>query len=237
MNCPICEGKAPLHDVVDFAKSCDETNGNYLPIEGHPIYYRLCDSCGHCFAPVMCQFTPDEFSALVYNDDYVKVDPDYVEARPKGNAAMLKRFFGQFRDKRHLDYGGGWGLLSELMAKDGWDSTSYDPFVPGEKPEGRYNLITAFEVFEHATDPKQLVSTLSDLLHEDGLILFSTLVSNGAISKNRRLTWWYASPRNGHINLFSKESLAELAAAYKFNLTSFSDGMHAFYRTMPKWVE
>jgi hypothetical protein len=34
--------------------------------------------------------------------------------------------------------------------------------------------------------------------------MFSTLLSDGNIKLGQKLTWWYASPRNGHISLFSR---------------------------------
>jgi hypothetical protein len=38
-------------------------------------------------------------------------------------------------------------------------------------------------------------------------VLFSTLLSDGEIVRGRPLRWWYAAPRNGHISLFSAQSL------------------------------
>jgi len=99
-------------------------------------------------------------------------------------------------------------------------------------------LITAFEVFEHVPDVNALVSQLNLLLDDEGIVLFSTLLSDGNIEKNRRLDWWYASPRNGHISLFSKRSLGLLAEKYEFNAGSFSAGYHVFFRKqVPVWAE
>jgi hypothetical protein len=68
-------------------------------------------------------------------------------------------------------------------------------------------------------------------------VLFSTLISDQNIRANQRLTWWYASPRNGHISLFSKKSLAILGAKEGFRFGSFSAGFHAFWRSIPAWAE
>ena len=38
-------------------------------------------------------------------------------------------------------------------------------------------------------------------------MLFSTALSDGGLARNQRLRWWYASPRNGHISLFSHRSV------------------------------
>ena len=49
------------------------------------------------------------------------------------------------------------------------------------------------------------------------LILLGTGTHDHHVSKNARLSWWYAAPRNGHISLFSRKSLGMLAA--RFGLT------------------
>jgi len=77
---------------------------------------------------------------------------------------------------------------------------------------------------------------LSSLLADDGIILFSTLLSNENIKRHARLTWWYASPRNGHISLYSQKSLAMIAAKEKLSFGSFSAGFHAYWRTIPSWA-
>jgi len=101
---------------------------------------------------------------------------------------------------------------------------------------GQFDLITAFEVFEHVPDVQQLMCDIWQLLSENGVLMFSTLLSDGNIRPNERLSWWYASPRNGHISLFSRKSLTLLAQEAGYNFGSFSDLFHAFYTDMPAWA-
>jgi SAM-dependent methyltransferase len=238
--CPVCRGAVSLLDVVDFNKTCEEFRGRYFDLAGVPVYYALCGSCGFCFAPELCAWPPEEFAARIYNDEYVVVDPDCVETRPRANAASLVRMFRNLPASiRHLDYGGGNGLLAKVLREAGWDSVSYDPLADKDvKAEhlGKFDLITAFEVFEHVPDVQGLMSDLRLLLSPGGVVLFSTLLSDGDIQPNRRLTWWYASPRNGHISLFSKRSLALLAKNSGWNFGSFSRGSHAFFTSVPSWA-
>lgn len=129
--------------------------------------------------------------------------------------------------------------MSERLRESGWRSASYDPFADRNKrPEqlGKFDLITAFEVFEHVPDARQLMTDLDSLLAADGVILFSTLLADGNIVPFQRLTWWYASPRNGHISLFSRQSLTILAADHDFRFGSFSEGFHGFWRQIPPWA-
>jgi SAM-dependent methyltransferase len=168
------------------------------------------------------------------------VDPDYLDARPRANATNLLSTFGSLPPSvRHLDYGGGGGLLVKLLCDSGWNSSTYDPFVDkGLDPArlGPFDLITAYEVFEHVPDVLQLMSNLRALLSPNGLVLFSTLVSDGNLHPGQRINWWYASPRNGHISLFSKKSLALLARDGGFNCASFSEGFHVFFTGIPPWA-
>jgi SAM-dependent methyltransferase len=238
--CPVCDASTAALDVVDFNKNCEEARGGFLPISGMPIYYYLCDECNFCFAPEIYTWTKEEFSEKIYNDSYIDIDPDYIDSRPRNNAASLIKTFGESAVKiKHLDYGGGSGLMSQLLNQAGWQSSSYDPFYNKDltiKELGKFDLITAYEVFEHVPDVKSLISDLHHLLNENGIVLFSTLISDGNIARNQRITWWYASPRNGHISLFSQQSLSILATREGLAIGSFSPVYHALWTNVPSWA-
>ena len=210
--CPVCAGATRCHDVVDFNKHGSESRGVLLPLSGRPVYYARCGACGFCFAPELHRWSAEDMSRHIYNDGYAAVDPDYIEARPQASARQLQGMFTQLATNQvpHLDYGSGSGRLAELLRERGWNSSAYDPFVPGAlvpTPGQRFGLITAYEVFEHVADLQALTHFLRDHLAPDGLLVFSTLLSDGAIQPGKRLDWWYAAPRNGHISLFSQKSL------------------------------
>ena len=239
-RCQICQQMAPYLDTVDLNKSCVEPSGRRLPPSGIPVHYYLCAQCGFCFAPDLQQWTPDAFGRFIYNEGYEFVDPDYVTVRPTNNSNWIDGLFGASKGRlRHLDYGGGSGQLSAFLREKGWDSASYDPFAdPDVRVEdlGRYDLVTAFEVFEHVPKVADLMDDLGLLCKPDGLILFSTLLSDGELAPGRPLTWWYASPRNGHISLFSADSLKRCITDGGWMLGSFTTGLHAAYRQLPPWA-
>ena len=228
-------------DAVDFNKSCLETTGKYLPYLGIPVDYVICSNCGFCFSPEIATWKLDDFNKMIYNEQYVIVDPDYIETRPRANAANLISMFGHHaKSIRHLDYGGGSGLLAKILKDSKWESVSYDPLVDTDASIdqlGKFDLITAFEVFEHVPDVQKLMENLRSLLSPNGIILFSTLISDDDIQINKKLSWWYASPRNGHISLFSRKSLTILAQNYGLKLFSFSAGFHAFFSSVPPWAD
>lgn len=237
--CPICATETVIHDVVDFNKSCEEARQHFLPLSGRPIYYHRCPGCGFTLAPEFGLWSDQDFQEQIYNDRYIDIDPDYVSTRPLGNAGFLQQLFGESRQQiRHLDYGGGSGVLADALRGHGWDSTSYDPFPRHERrieELGKFNLITAFEVFEHVPDVTELMRNITALMEHECVVIFSTLLSDGQITPNSRLTWWYASPRNGHISLFSKQSLVLLAEQRGLQFGSFNGGTHCLFNRLPAW--
>ena len=240
IDCPVCDGRCVAVGTLDFNKSCEEFRGKVLPRSGIGVRYFACGDCGFCFAPEICGWTPAELAREIYNDAYPSIDPDWEEVRPRNNAVVLQEAFGNRAPSiRHLDYGGGNGLLARLLAGKGWNSLSYDPYVDRERrlaDLGRFDLVTAFEVFEHVQDVQALMRDLASLLVEDGVVLFSTLLSDGEIVPGEPLTWWYAAPRNGHISLYSSRSLAFLGAAGGFSFGSLQENFHAFWKRVPPWA-
>ena len=233
-RCPICDHDTAILDCVDFNIYPEKT--------GIPIYYNICSHCDFCFAPEMYKWSPEEFGKYVYNEFYIKVDPDYVYKRPADDAATIINRFGSVKDQiRHLDYGGGQGVMSSILRENGFDSIAYDPFVNKDvnlSDLGKFDLITSFEVFEHVPDVHHLMTTLGGLRKDDGVIYFSTLMSNGNIKRGERLHWWYAVPRNGHISLFSEKSLAIISEKYGLKLGHFNESRHLMWGDIvPEWAK
>ncbi len=231
--CPVCASPTDYYDVVDFNRSCLDEQLGRQPLSGIPIYYCLCNQCGFLHAPAFKEWTASDFLQKIYNEEYIKFDPEYVSERPQRVARHLARLFnGKVERIRHLDYGGGNGELSRLLAAEGWDSTSFDPFPEPDKPLaalGKFNQITAIEVFEHVPNPYEIMGNLIKVMSDECVIFFMTQLNDEALKSSGRLDWWYASPRNGHISLFSSGSLAHLAAMFGLRYHSFDAGTHMFF--------
>jgi len=133
-----------------------------------------------------------------------------------------------------VDYGAGYGVFVRRMRDLGFDFHAYDKyssniFAKGFEAaagKGDYELLTAFEVFEHVTDP---VADLKKMLDFAPNIFFSTqlLPSNNP----KPGEWWYFVLGHGqHIALHTERSLAILAE--KCGLKFISDGelYHLFTR-------
>ena len=239
--CPICSASSSFIDAVDFNKSCEEFNDVFLEKSGQLIEYYQCCDCHFVFAHEMYLWTNAQLKEKIYNEEYFEIDPEHIEIRPKANAQYIDAIAGEYlKDIKHLDYGGGNGLLSRLLKDKGCNSQNYDPFydhLQSLNQKDRFELITAFEVFEHVPNITEIINRLRDLLSENGIILFSTLLSDGEISKDKGLAWWYAAPRNGHISLFSKKSLLKLGSLLGLKLFSLSHNFHFFAKNVPDWIK
>jgi len=233
--CKCCGAPAFPYGVVDFHKNCEIYRNNALEISGVPIYYHRCPVCRFIFTTALDHFTNEDFLRYVYNEQYLLIDPDYQGARPRGNAAILSRLFSEVRPQRILDYGGGNGVLAELLRAAGFPQVdTYDPFVPRycAKPSGRFDCVISLEVLEHSTLPARTLADMIAFLTDSGFILLGTLLQPSDIDR-QGLNWWYAGPRNAHVSLYSKASLEKLAQPLGFKFVSLGESYHVLYREIP----
>jgi SAM-dependent methyltransferase len=237
--CKICDAPAPLFGAVDFHRSCEEVRGLILPLSGIAIHYRRCSGCGFLFTDSFDDWTEAEFKQDIYNDDYLSVDPDYRETRPMATAKTIANTFKQDKARlRVLDYGGGSGVLSQELRKIGFlAAETYDPFTPefSRLPEGPFDIVGCFETLEHLPDPRSGIAALAALVADPGIVLFSTLVQPADWAK-LGMTWWYIGPRNGHISLFTRRSLAIAWRRHGFTMGSFNDDLHVAFRRIPDFA-
>jgi hypothetical protein len=238
--CLICNTPTQHYDFVEFSKNCEERRGTFLPPTGIMVDFNRCTNCGHVFAPCFSKWTPEDFTTHIYNKEYLIADPEYPEIRPSHFGREIHRLFGNFKSElRHVDYGGGDGLTSDMLKSWGWDTRTYDPYGKSSNqiPEGKFNLVTAFEVFEHSPDPQETMRNISKLLDDPGILLLTTGFSDGEIDDERKLKWWYASPRNGHISFFTKQSIIMLAQQYGLNIAFDFHGITVMFKTLPHFMK
>jgi SAM-dependent methyltransferase len=226
--CKCCGAAAPLFGVVDFNRSCEDATRPREPLSGVPIYYYRCPQCGFLFTTAFDDFTEDDLRREIYNQDYERFDPEYREARPRRQGAALAQLFASAKGLSILDYGGGTGWLARTLKESGFTNVqAYDPFVPefATRPSRKFDLIVSVETVEHSPRPRQTFDEMISLLADPGLIIFSTLFQPDEIRK-MGTAWWYIAPRNGHVSLFTPESVRELVKPYGLILGSQPDRAH-----------
>ncbi len=217
--CKLCGQVSPPFDVVDFQKFCAPNGGYNFGLSGIPVAYHRCSRCGFIFTRFFDDWSGQDFARFIYNDDYIKVDGAYAGVRPAKDAEAVARLLeGLDASPRILDYGSGSGLFGRAMAALGHTGvTSYDPFTQPEKPEGLFDLITMFEVIEHAPQPQDVLADVARYAKPGAAILFSSGFQPANIA-TVKASWWYISPRNGHCSIFSTDSMAALAERLGFGL-------------------
>jgi SAM-dependent methyltransferase len=230
-TCKICRGMAIQFDRVDFNKYCDTENYYEFGVSGISIWYFRCLFCGFVFTEDFDDWSHDEFANLIYNADYIKVDPEYVSDRPEWVARDFAARLQGCEHARILDYGSGAGVFVERMRAFGFRHIeACDPFSSPQRPSGTFDIVTCFEVIEHSPDPVATLGDMRSYLRDDGCIIFSQTVQPADILSVRG-SWWYLAPRNGHVSTYSEEALDELGRHHAFVLHR-SSNVYAF---APRW--
>jgi hypothetical protein len=235
VECKICLGGSTRFDLLDFERSATDSP-HRAPPSGIPVIYRKCQKCGFIFSRFFDSFTPAEWREHVYNDDYIRIDPEFEGDRPARTARAVQAYFGSMRESAiGLDYGGGNGLTASHLRNANWNFDCYDPFGLDEtKAEklAKYNFCISFETFEHFPDPIASMQTLLAKVTRGPLLIFVvTWLNDSSVSEAGRLgNWVYAGPRNGHISLYSRAAMRILANRFGLELTSIHDKGHLMSR-------
>lgn len=183
-----------------------------------------------------CQFIQTEepywlsesYQSAITNLDLGLVSRNVVNSRFV--ATLIQTMFDG--KKKFIDYGGGYGMFVRMLRDRGFDYYRQDMYcanifakhfdVSDLAPTTRFELLTAFEVFEHLVDPAM---ELEQMLQYSNNILFSTeLQPEGENISN----WWYIAPETGqHIAFYTLRSLQVLAE--RFGLYLLSHGTYHLF--------
>lgn len=135
-----------------------------------------------------------------------------------------------------LDYAGGYGLFTRLMRDKGFAFYNTDKYCDNILAEyhdlkelkgtHRFELVTAFEVFEHLPDP---VTQINEMLEYSDNLLFSTELVPTGVSKVS--DWWYFIPETGqHVAFYTNEALQYMAEKHGLNFYTDGKFVHLFTR-------
>jgi Methyltransferase domain len=127
-----------------------------------------------------------------------------------------------------LDFGGGDGLLCRLLRDRGLDAHTVDDYATPTYAyqfrgslERQYDLITAFEVFEHLPNPSNALANIFDTRPK--FIIASTEIYSG-----QDANWWYLCPSQGqHVFFYSSRALRSLAQHHRYSYYDIN-GRHLF---------
>lgn len=214
MNCKICNSTT----TKIFAAAV---------IQKHKVDYFQCNSC---------QFTFTEnpyWLEEAYSDAISDLDVGYATRNiylSEITDWVIKFCFQS--QKKFVDYGGGYGLFVRLMRDRGYDFLRQDLYCKNifsnhfnysEDSTDTYEMLTAYEVFEHLPNP---LEEITKMLAVSPSILFSTEILPNISLKDVK-SWWYFMPETGqHVSFYSIKSLKYIARQNKMNLYSNGKNLH-----------
>jgi len=211
MQCKICQAAAtPAFTTQVLGK--------------YDVAYLRCSSCG--FMQTEEPYWLNESYASAINE----IDLGPVN-RAVGGSKLIEGLVLSNFDKtaKFVDYGAGYGVLVRLMRDRGFDFYWQDLHCENlfakhfvARPGMRFELLTAFEVFEHLVDPLAEIETMLSL---SGNLLFSTQL----VPKQARTAadWWYFGPEHGqHIAFYTVPALQAVAKRFNLHLATNNNDTH-----------
>lgn len=194
-------------------------------LDRYDVQYFRCDDCG------LTQTERPYWLSEAYSSPIARSDVGLV-ARNLVFAASTKAIIEAFFDRRaqFLDYGAGYGLFVRLLRDQGYDFRWSDRYTENlfalgheaDSAAGQFELLTAFEVFEHLANP---IESLEEMLTYSSSILFSTTLMPASLPGPR--DWWYYALYSGqHVVLYSRKALEALAARAGRRLYSDGRSLH-----------
>ncbi len=220
MKCKICGVEA-------------DTFGSAVIRGRHTIRYFVCPDCR------FVQTEPPHWLAEAYSQPITSSDVGYVSRNlhlARITRALIRAACNS--NGRFVDYGGGYGLFVRLMRDSGFDFYRADKYCPnlfcggfeaGESGSKKFDLLTAFEVFEHLEHPLAEIQTM--LEYSDNVFFSTELIADPPPPPDQ---WWYYGTDHGqHISLYSKRALQVLADKFNLQLRTNGRNLHWLGKNPP----
>ena len=192
----------------------------------YDVGYYLCPKC-HFLQTEKPYWIDEAYSSAIADLD------TGILVRNLLNIKVVQKIITSFLNpkKTFLDFAGGHGTFTRLMRDIGFDYYSHDKycenayssfFNKNNLKNEKFELITAFELFEHIEDP---ISQLKELfLHTDNIFISTSIHPN---KKTELEKWNYLVPETGqHISFYSEKSLQYIAKELEVNLVSNGSNYH-----------
>ncbi|MGL5134770.1 MAG: class I SAM-dependent methyltransferase, partial [Planktothrix sp.] len=210
-----------------FCKVCGSISPYFAQatvLNRYAVDYFKCSVCG------FVQTEKPYWLEVAYADPIAISDVGLVGRNFKFSQITQELIISCFNPQgKFLDYGCGYGLFVRLMRDLGFDFYGYDQYCQNIFYQGfegnqqeKYDLVTAFEVFEHFVNP---LEEIEKLLKFSKNLLFSTQLLPADHPQPDQ--WWYYALHEGqHIGIYTYQSLVKIAEKFKLNLYSDGSSLH-----------
>jgi hypothetical protein len=215
MKCKVCQSESVLQFKTTVLRKYD-------------VAYFKCKNCN------LIQTENPYWLPEAYEEAITDLDIGYV-TRNISLAETVGTFIRLSLQKNayFIDYGGGYGLFVRLLRDKGFNFYRQDLHcknifalnfdVTDFKESVKFELLTAFEVFEHLESP---LEEIEKMFNYSDSILFSTVLQP-AKPVTKPEDWWYVAPETGqHIALYHRKTLEHISKIFSCNLYSDGDGLH-----------
>ncbi|MCH2048239.1 MAG: methyltransferase domain-containing protein [Trichodesmium sp. ALOHA_ZT_67] len=213
-----------VHCKVCGSISCKFDDAKVL--NKYNVEYFQCSNCG------FVQTENPYWLAEAYKEAIASSDVGLVSRNQNFSLITENLILNLFNtNSKFLDYGCGYGLFVRMMRDLGLDFYGYDKYCQNIFYQGwegeinkqqKYEIITAFEVFEHFINP---LAEIENILQHTRNILFSTklLPPNNPHPND----WWYYALEEGqHISIYTTKALSVIGQKFKLNLYSDGESLH-----------
>lgn len=220
--CPLCSsGDIRPHGDIEYRQPVMFSTHSVV-LNKMPTLF-ICNACDSWFTQNILR--ENEAMAL-YRDGQSNMkwprSERFEDGKPKDIIRRLREYFTG--GKSVLDIGCNTGLLLDFAKKNGCRTFGVEPskssrlMIQGKghyaypainDVEGRYQVITAFDLVEHLYDVPGFLNKARSLLTDDGVLILLT-GDNGSISaKLSKNNWWYLKAPE-HIVFPSRKYLLQL---------------------------
>ncbi|MBU3925463.1 class I SAM-dependent methyltransferase [Patescibacteria group bacterium] len=212
VSCKICKNES-----VKFFSA--------IVLDKYTVEYFSCSNCG--FLQTEDPFWINES----YKTDINFPDTSSLQRNINLSKSTLVLFYVLFgKNKKFLDYAGGYGIFTRLMRDAGLDFYWFDLYCDSlfakrfEYKKQAIEALTCFECFEHFNDP---IKEIEEILKISRNIFFSTSILPVPTPKVKDWTY-YGFDHGQHISFYSTKTLKYIAQKYSLNFCTDGKKLHMF---------
>jgi len=213
--CNVCSNPGTFEEALEI----EEIFSNVREFKKEKFTVWRCSSCGSIHSK-------EALDLDRYYENYIvgKSSFNYFLRCAYYGRLNLLRMHGFKKHHSILDYGCNQGLFLLFLNQLGYTNTfGYDTYIAKySNPEVlnmKYDFITGYDVLEHTDTPNQLLTKVSSLLKQQGLLVIGTPNAD-EVSLSCPESLELHQPFHRHI--LSKKALRDIAHNTKLNIVGFN---------------